>query len=81
MRKAKVSTSLMGDLSEERLQHHHRPFSFVGLDYFGPVKVAVKRPREKRYVALFMCLVIRAIQLEIIGSLSADSASWPYGVL
>ncbi|XP_049875571.1 uncharacterized protein LOC126373455 [Pectinophora gossypiella] len=63
-----------GDLPSERLQHHRPPFSFVGLDYLGPLEVTVKRSREKRYVALFTCLVTRAIHLEVVGSLTADSA-------
>ncbi|XP_063829264.1 uncharacterized protein LOC135078664 [Ostrinia nubilalis] len=74
MRKATPTVPPIGDLPMERLQHHHRPFSFVGLDYFGPVDVAVRRSREKRYVALFTCLVTRAVHLEVVGSLSADSA-------
>ncbi|XP_052755580.1 uncharacterized protein LOC128201751 [Galleria mellonella] len=64
----------MGNLPKARLAHHCRPFSFVGLDYFGPVTVAVGRRREKRYVALFTCLTIRAIHLEIVHSLSSDAA-------
>ncbi|XP_028157383.1 uncharacterized protein LOC114350685 [Ostrinia furnacalis] len=74
MRKATPTVPPIGDLPMERLQHHHRPFSFVGLDYFGPVDVAVRRSREKRYVALFTCLVTRAVHLEVVGNLSADSA-------
>ncbi|XP_059050307.1 uncharacterized protein LOC131845283 [Achroia grisella] len=64
----------MGNLPTARLAHHCRPFSFVGLDYFGPVTVAVGRRREKRYVALFTCLSVRAIHLEIVHSLSSDAA-------
>lgn len=74
IRKALPAPPPTGDLPEERLQHHHQPFSFVGLDYFGPLEVTVKRSREKRYVALFTCLVTRAIHLEVVGSLTADSA-------
>ncbi|XP_073967443.1 uncharacterized protein [Choristoneura fumiferana] len=64
----------IGNLPEARLAHHRRPFTFVGLDYFGPIQVAVGRRREKRYVALFTCLVVRAIHLEVVQSLSADAA-------
>ncbi|CAH2210837.1 jg25058, partial [Pararge aegeria aegeria] len=63
-----------GDLPECRLAHHQRPFSFTGLDYFGPLSVTVGRTRQKRYVAIFTCLTVRAIHLEIASSLSADSA-------
>ncbi|XP_028165136.1 uncharacterized protein LOC114356249 [Ostrinia furnacalis] len=64
----------MGDLPEERLAHHQRPFTFTGIDYFGPVEVAIGRRKEKRWVALFTCMVTRAIHLEIVASLSADAA-------
>ncbi|XP_059046024.1 uncharacterized protein LOC131841722 [Achroia grisella] len=74
IRKLLSSTPQFGDLPEDRLSHHQRAFSFCGLDYFGPVEVAVGRRREKRWVALFTCLTIRAVHLEIAGSLSADAA-------
>ncbi|XP_059061626.1 uncharacterized protein LOC131854512 [Achroia grisella] len=74
IRKLLPSTPPFGDLSKDRLYHHQRAFSFCGLDYFGPVEVAVVRRREKRWVALFTCLTIRAIHLEIVRSFSADAA-------
>ncbi|XP_059045303.1 uncharacterized protein LOC131841083 [Achroia grisella] len=64
----------MGDLPAERLAHHRRPFTFIGLDYMGPMLVTVGRRKEKRYVALFTCLTSRAIHLEVAASLSTDSA-------
>ncbi|KAL0831974.1 hypothetical protein ABMA28_001474 [Loxostege sticticalis] len=64
----------MGDLPEARLAHHRRPFTFTGIDYFGPLTVTIGRRHEKRWVALFTCLVTRAVHLEIVASLSADSA-------
>lgn len=63
-----------GDLPSCRLAHHKRPFTFTGVDYFGPLSVTVGRTRQKRYVAIFTCLTTRAIHLEVAGSLSADSA-------
>jgi transposase InsO family protein len=64
----------MGDLPVNRLEHSKRPFSNTGLDYFGPVLVSVGRRREKRWIALFTCLVTRAVHLEVAHSLSTDSA-------
>ncbi|KAL0850873.1 hypothetical protein ABMA28_006783 [Loxostege sticticalis] len=72
--KGRLLTPTTGDLPLERLDHHKRPFTHVGLDYFGPVEVTVGRRREKRYVALYTCLVTRAIHLEVAASLSSDSA-------
>ncbi|XP_063821243.1 uncharacterized protein LOC135071381 [Ostrinia nubilalis] len=74
IRKAQPLIPLTGDLPEARLAHHQRPFSNVGLDYFGPVSVSIGRRTEKRYVALFTCLTVRAVHLEIVASLTTDSA-------
>ncbi|XP_053699346.1 uncharacterized protein LOC128746321 [Sabethes cyaneus] len=63
----------MGDLPEARLAAFTRPFSFVGVDYFGPINVVVGRRVEKRWGVLTTCLTVRAIHLEVAHSLSADS--------
>lgn len=63
-----------GDLPAERLQPFRRPFSCCGLDYFGPMTVTIGRRREKRWGALFTCLTTRAVHLELVCSLSTDSA-------
>ncbi|XP_072930335.1 uncharacterized protein [Epargyreus clarus] len=72
--RAKPSLPLTGDHPKTRLAHHERPFSFVGLDFFGPCGVTVGRRHEKRYVALFTCLTTRAVHIEVAGSLTSDSA-------
>lgn len=74
LRKTKPRSPPIGDLPAERLQPHHRPFSFCGLDYFGPITVTIGRRREKRWCALFTCLTTRAVHLELVASLSTDSA-------
>ncbi|XP_058817679.1 uncharacterized protein LOC131680988 [Topomyia yanbarensis] len=50
-----------------------RPFTFVGLDYFGPVFVRVGRSQAKRWIALFTCLTVRAVHMEVVHSLSTES--------
>ncbi|XP_017482824.1 PREDICTED: uncharacterized protein LOC108371732, partial [Rhagoletis zephyria] len=70
---AKAKPPLMGQLPEDRLIPFIRPFSYVGLDYFGPLAVTVGRRHEKRWVALFTCMSIRAIHIELAKDLSADS--------
>lgn len=63
----------MGDLPQARMAHYQRPFTFCGLDLFGPMEVTVGRRREKRYGALFTCLTVRAVHVEIVSSLTTDS--------
>ncbi|GBP87034.1 hypothetical protein EVAR_65509_1 [Eumeta japonica] len=63
-----------GNLPAARLTHHQRPFTYVGLDCFGPYNVTIGRQHQKRYVALFTCLTSRAVHLEVAGRLSAGSA-------
>ncbi|XP_058449226.1 uncharacterized protein LOC131429193 [Malaya genurostris] len=63
----------LGPLPDVRLETFVRPFTYVGLDYYGPLLVRVKRSNVKRWVALFTCLTIRAIHLEVVHSLSTES--------
>ncbi|XP_055617605.1 uncharacterized protein LOC129762983 [Toxorhynchites rutilus septentrionalis] len=63
----------MGDLPRGRLAAFTRPFSFIGIDYFGPLSVAVGRRIEKRWGVLITCLTIRAVHLKIAHSMDADS--------
>ncbi|XP_062537897.1 uncharacterized protein LOC134206225 [Armigeres subalbatus] len=63
----------MAPLPEMRLAAFNQPFTFTGLDYFGPVLVKIGRSNVKRWVALFTCLTTSAIHLELVHSLSTES--------
>ncbi|XP_062701849.1 uncharacterized protein LOC115265478 [Aedes albopictus] len=73
MLKAVPNPPAMASLPEMRLKAFIRPFTYTGLDYFGPVLVKVGRNNSKRWVALFTCLTIRAVHLEIVHTLSTES--------
>ena len=63
---------LMADLPKERVEASQPPFSYVGVDYFGPFNVKFRRGTAKRYGCLFTCLVTRAVHVEIAHSLDSD---------
>ncbi|XP_055589908.1 uncharacterized protein LOC129742089 [Uranotaenia lowii] len=71
--KIKAVVPRMSPLPTARLGAFFRPFSFVGLDYFGPLTVKIGRSTVKRWVALYTCLTIRAIHLEVVHSLTTIS--------
>lgn len=63
----------MAPLPPARLAAYSRPFSYVGLDYFGPLLVKQGRTNVKRWIALFTCLTVRAVHLEVVNSLTTSS--------
>ena len=63
----------MAPLPAERLVADHPPFTFVGVDYFGPMLVVQGRSHVKRYACLFTCLTTRAVHVEIAHSLDTES--------
>ncbi|XP_058840858.1 uncharacterized protein LOC131696329 [Topomyia yanbarensis] len=71
--RAKPSEPKMAPLPQARVHPYVRPFTFTGLDYFGPMVVKRGRSNVKRWVALFTCLTIRAVHLEVVHSLTTES--------
>ena len=67
----------MSDLLADRL-HPSSPFTFIGLDTFGPWSIVTRKTRggasnSKRWAVLFTCLYTRAIHIEVIEELSSSS--------
>ncbi|XP_055589164.1 uncharacterized protein LOC129741453 [Uranotaenia lowii] len=71
--KAVPKTPMMSPLPAVRLTPFIKPFTHTGIDYFGPLMVKQGRSLVKRWVALFTCLTIRAVHLEIVSTLSTQS--------
>lgn len=68
---------IMADLPAERLQTNP-PFSYVGLDVFGPWEVITRRTKggqanSKRCAVLFTCMSTRAVHIEVIETMSSSS--------
>lgn len=63
----------MSPLPRARVAAYLRPFTFTGVDYFGPFVVKHGRKQEKKWGAIFTCLTTRAIHIELASSLSTDA--------
>ncbi len=72
-RDAPVCTQIMAPLPADRVSPGGHPFQSTGVDIFGHFLVKRGRGTAKRYGCLFTCLASRAIHIEIVHSLEADS--------
>ena len=71
--KSEACGQRMADLPYDRVAQEKPPFTYVGLDCFGPFFVKRGRSQEKRYGLLFTCLTIRAIHIEKLHSMDSDA--------
>lgn len=70
----RLITQKMGNLPKDRLEPC-RPFLKVGLDYFGPIYLKQNKRSKikiKAWVALFVCLVTKAVHLEVVSDLTSE---------
>ena len=67
-----VSEQKMADLPPERCSTSP-PFTYTGVDLFGPFTIKQGRKEHKRYGVMFTCLASRAVHIEISASLDTDS--------
>ncbi|XP_058471988.1 uncharacterized protein LOC131445137 [Solea solea] len=62
----------MADLPSDRVEPSP-PFSYAGIDCFGPFYTKQGRKEHKRYGLLFTCLSSRAIHIEMLEDLTTDA--------
>ncbi|XP_064475521.1 uncharacterized protein LOC135389399 [Ornithodoros turicata] len=75
--RGRLEEQKMADLPKERVSTEP-PFTYVGLDVFGPWTVASRRTRGgnsqgKRWVVLFTYMSIRAVHIEVIEAMDTSS--------
>ncbi|XP_043262458.1 uncharacterized protein LOC122403168 [Colletes gigas] len=67
---------IMGDLPKARVTET-RPFTNTGVDYCGSFFIKERnhrnRKRVKVYVAVFICLAIKAVHLEVVSDLTTEA--------
>lgn len=73
IRRAQPISQKMADLPSDRITVGQPPFTFTGVDLFGPFTVKRGCAEIKRYGCLFTCLTVRAVPIEIVHSLDTDS--------
>jgi len=64
---------IMADLPKERLVPYQPPFTYTGLDFFGPFYVKRSCSTVKVYGCIFVCFNSRAIHIEDVSSLETDT--------
>ncbi|XP_060878449.1 uncharacterized protein LOC132950867 [Metopolophium dirhodum] len=66
----------MADLTASRVTPC-RPFLRVGIDFAGPLTIAENRHKNSRsikcYLAIFVCMVVKAVHIEVVSDLSTPS--------
>lgn len=66
----------MGNLPKSRLVCS-RPFENIGIDFCGPYFIKEKKHRNRNkikiYVATFICLVTKAVHLEVVSELTTEA--------
>ena len=62
----------MADLPEDRVESTP-PFTYCGMDCFGPFTVKERRKELKRYAVIFTCMSSRAVYIEQLDDMTTDA--------
>ena len=71
--RGQAATQKMSDLPEERVSPEEAPFTYCGLDMFGPFTIKEGRKELKRYGQIFTCFSCRAVHIETTTTMDTDS--------
>lgn len=70
-----ASDQIMANLPKDRVTVS-KPFHKVGIDFGGPFSIKSSRLRKsppiKAYIAIFVCMVTKAVHIEVVTGLSTD---------
>ena len=70
--RSRLGEQIMANLPYERTTKAP-PFSYCGVDMFGPFYIKENRSELKRYGAIFVCLGSRAVHIEVTHETDTDS--------
>ncbi|XP_058987780.1 uncharacterized protein LOC131806914 isoform X1 [Musca domestica] len=74
--RGEVRNQLMGNLPAYRVSIN-QPFQHCGIDYAGPLQIRCSKTRGvkamKGYVAVFVCMVTKAVHLEAVSELTTEA--------
>ena len=70
--RGKFDEQVMGNLPKDRVSEAP-PFTYCGIDLFGPFMVKERRSVMKRYGTLFTCMPSRAVHIEVVTTMETDS--------
>ncbi|XP_062392175.1 uncharacterized protein LOC134080001 [Sardina pilchardus] len=71
--RAKPTNPKMADLPSARLRLYKPAFYSTGVDCFGPFLIKIGRRTEKRWGIIFKCMTVRAVHLDLLSHIDADS--------
>lgn len=71
--RAQPAIPRMADLPPCRLKIGEKAFHATGVDCFGPFLIKRGRSTEKRWGIVFKCMTTRAVHIELLHTMSADS--------
>ncbi len=71
--RGRAESQKMADLPMKRVADMEPPFTYCGLDMFGPFVIKEGRKELKRYGIIFTCYSCRAVHLETTTSMDTDT--------